>query len=242
VRTSTSQVLGTVTRLATTSGRPSLPELAATAQRSPWSFHRLFGHVTGEPPARFARRVALDRAAARLLTDDMMVIDVAIDAGKDDGMTANIELRDFDGFTALVIRRRIARDAIAETLAECLPRVFEHAQRNGLTLASPPFARYPEVSLGGFVIECGLAIAEPAEALPPADGLDVIEVAPCRAATATHHGTYDTLPATYAAIERWLQTHGMAPGDAAWETYVTDPGEHPDPADRMTQVVQPVVS
>jgi len=161
---------------------------------------------------------------------------------KDDGMTATIELKDIDGFTALVIRRRITRDAIAETLGECLPRVFEHAQQRGLTLASPPFARYPEVSLGGFVIECGFAIAEPGEALLPAGELELIEVAPCRAATAVHHGTYDTLPETYGAIEQWLQTHGMAPGGAAWETYVTDPGEHPDPADWMTEVVQPVVS
>ncbi len=155
-------------------------------------------------------------------------------------MTAKIEVQDIEGFTALVIRRRIPRDAVAETLGECLPRVFEHAQQNGLRLASPPFARYPEVSLGGFVIECGFAIADPSEAVP-VDEIELIEVAPGRAAMAMHHGTYDTLPATYGAIEQWLQTQGMAPSGAAWETYVTDPGEHPDPADWMTEVVQPVV-
>lgn len=157
-------------------------------------------------------------------------------------MTVKVELQDIEGFTALVIRRRIPRDAAADTLGECLPKVFEYAQQRGLGLASPPFARYPEVTLGGFVIECGLAIAEPGGAVRPADEIERLEVGPCRAAAAVHHGAYDTLPATYAEIEQWLLAQGLTPGGPAWETYVTDPGEHPDPADWITEVVQPVLA
>lgn len=298
VRASTSDVLGAVARLARSGERPSLSELAAGVHRSPWSFHRLFRDVTGEPPARFARRVALDRAAIRLISDDVAVVDVAIEAGfdshegftraftrrfglspsryraqgrfhpldgagwpehrrimeatspclhlyrldqdaKDADVAATVAVQDIEGFSALVIKRRITRDAVAQTLGECLPKVFEHAQREGLRLASPPFARYSEVSLGGFVIECGFAIAAPPEAAP-VDEIERIDVAPGRAATAIHRGTYETLPATYAAIEQWMQDQGMTAGGAAWEYYVTDPGEHPDPADWETEVVQPV--
>ena len=46
-------------------------------------FHldRIVSSVAGEPPARFRRRILLERAAYRLLTTRMTVLDVAVEAG-----------------------------------------------------------------------------------------------------------------------------------------------------------------
>jgi AraC-like DNA-binding protein len=56
-------------------------DLAAQAHLSRFHFDRVVAAVAGEPPARFRRRVLLERAAYRLLTSPSPVLDVAIEAG-----------------------------------------------------------------------------------------------------------------------------------------------------------------
>ena len=55
-----------------------------------------------------------------------------------------------------------------------------------------------------------------------------------------HAGPYDRLPDSNAAIERWIEANGYEARGDAWEHYVTDPGQHPDPADWRTEVVWPL--
>lgn len=56
-------------------------ELASRARLSRFHFDRVIAATAGEPPARFRRRVLLERAAYRLLTSDDTILDVAIEAG-----------------------------------------------------------------------------------------------------------------------------------------------------------------
>jgi AraC family transcriptional regulator len=57
------------------------PELAARAHISRFHFDRVIGAVSGESPARFRRRVLLERAAYRLVTSRMSVLDIGVEAG-----------------------------------------------------------------------------------------------------------------------------------------------------------------
>ena len=45
---------------------------------------------------------------------------------------------------------------------------------------------------------------------------------------------------TNAAIERWIDENNLRPNGPPWEWYVTDPGEHPNPADWRTEVYWPL--
>jgi AraC-like DNA-binding protein len=56
-------------------------ELAARVHLSRFHFDRVIGAVSGESPARFRRRVLLERAAYRLVTSQMSVLDIAVEAG-----------------------------------------------------------------------------------------------------------------------------------------------------------------
>ena len=56
-------------------------ELAARAHLSRFHFDRVIGAVAGESPARFRRRVLLERGAYRLVTSQMSVLDIAVEAG-----------------------------------------------------------------------------------------------------------------------------------------------------------------
>ena len=56
-------------------------ELAARAHLSRFHFDRLVAGAAGEPPGAFRRRILLERAAYRLLTEDRTVLEVALEAG-----------------------------------------------------------------------------------------------------------------------------------------------------------------
>lgn len=56
-------------------------DLAARMYVSRFHCDRIVGAVSGETPARFRRRILLERAAYRLVTRDLGVLDIAIEAG-----------------------------------------------------------------------------------------------------------------------------------------------------------------
>ena len=156
--------------------------------------------------------------------------------------TVSVEIveKDVPGFTALVVRRHVTPEQIAAAMGECLPLAFARAQQQGLALVSPPFNRYISMGRASFEIECGVAVAGDATSAA-GDGVEVVEVPGGPALAAIHTGSYETLGDTYAAIETFMAENGIASGGPPWETYLTDPGDHPDPADWQTEVTQPIV-
>lgn len=56
-------------------------ELAARVRLSRFHFDRVIAATAGESPARFRRRVLLERAAYRLVASDTTILDVAVEAG-----------------------------------------------------------------------------------------------------------------------------------------------------------------
>jgi AraC family transcriptional regulator len=154
-------------------------------------------------------------------------------------VSTEIHVKDLPAVHALVMRRHIARDEIAATLAECLPALFAYAQRGGLAMAGPPFARYPEMRMGSLVIEGGVPLAAPASGDADA-GIEALTIPAGPAAVAIHRGPYERLQETYQAIESWLREEGRQAGGPPWETYLTDPGEYPDPETWETEIVQPL--
>jgi AraC family transcriptional regulator len=55
--------------------------IAAALYLSRFHFDRVMAGIAGEPPGRFRRRVLLERAAFRLVSTSMGVLDVAVEAG-----------------------------------------------------------------------------------------------------------------------------------------------------------------
>ena len=52
-----------------------------------------------------------------------------------------------------------------------------------------------------------------------------------------HIGPYDALGGAYAALDAWVEAHGVTADGPAWEIYPSEPVG--DPATWRTQVVQP---
>ena len=137
----------------------------------------------------------------------------------------------------LFIRRRVARSELQGMLAECFGKLFTHGQKAGLAIAGFPLARYVSTGPGLWIVEAAIPLAEPAAG----DGDMQSGTLPGGpVAMGVHVGPYEQLGDTNAAIERWIETNGFRVAGAPWEWYVTDPGEHPDPADWRTEVYWPL--
>lgn len=137
----------------------------------------------------------------------------------------------------LFIRRRIARDELQSALAECFGKVYGYATQKGLPIAGFPLCRYVSTGVGLWTIEPAVPLAASAQG----EGeIQAGQLPGGPVAFAVHSGPYDQLGATNAAVERWIEANGYGVGGPPWEWYVTDPGEHPNPADWKTEVYWPL--
>ena len=157
--------------------------------------------------------------------------------GKGSGMSYEVTKKKSTETPFLFMHRRVKPEAIAEALGNMFPAVFQFATSHGIPFAGPPTARYPSFGPGLVTIEAGLPIAG------PADGEGEIKVGSLAGgdvATTIHKGPYDNLDQAHEAIQRWLTESNEEAAGAPWETYLTDPGEVPDPAEWLTEVNWPL--
>ncbi|HLI83617.1 MAG TPA: AraC family transcriptional regulator [Bryobacteraceae bacterium] len=154
-------------------------------------------------------------------------------------MAYSIETKELTTQPALVIARRIARSELAQTLGELFGRIFQYAQQAGAALAGPPFTRYLEWGPGLIHIEAGMPIVA---ALPGQGEIAAATLPSGPAATTIHSGPYETLPEAHAAVEIWIRDRKLLPAGPPWESYVTDPADHPNPADWQTEIFWPLAT
>ncbi|MBL4790837.1 MAG: helix-turn-helix domain-containing protein [Kordiimonadaceae bacterium] len=149
----------------------------------------------------------------------------------------SITRKEIEAQPILFIRRRVEVSKIQPLFAECFSKIFGHCMKNGLAMAGQPTARYVAPGTGLWTIDCAIPLQQPAAR----DGdieAGFLQAGPV--AFAVHHGAYDQLPATNASIERWIEDNGHQKAGPPWETYVTDPSEHPDVKDWRTEVYWPI--
>ena len=210
-------------------------------------FTRAFTRRYGRSPDRYriavrSRATAEARARHAELSDAsgpcVTLYHLSLDESRSRIMsTPTIERQELLPQHALIVKRRVARSEIAATIAESLGKTFPYALQNGLAIAGRPFVRYSDVGPGLMTMETGTVIATPA---PGAGEIEPITLPGGPAAVAVHMGPYDKLQDTYAAMERWMQERGVRAAGAPWESYITDPAEHPDPANWRTDVFWPI--
>jgi AraC-like DNA-binding protein/effector-binding domain-containing protein len=161
-------------------------------------------------------------------------------------MSYDIKTKDLEAQAVLVARRRVSHTEIAGAIGEVVGGLFQMAQQEGIALTGHPFTRYLEVGPGLMTIEPGMRIASD-DTAPAAATTEDADGAPRRdllqsgkVAYTVHSGAYDKLGDAYAALEKWIGAQGFAPAGPPWESYLTDPTEHPDPKDWKTEVCWPI--
>jgi AraC family transcriptional regulator len=149
----------------------------------------------------------------------------------------SIERRELTPAHVLIVRARCARHELSKTMGESFGKAYPYAMQSGVPLAGRPFTRYLSTGPGLFTIESGCVLAA---ATPGKGDVESATLPGGSAVVAMHGGSYDTLSETYAEMERWMEKNGLRPGGAPWESYITDPADHPDPADWRTEIYWPL--
>jgi AraC family transcriptional regulator len=181
------------------------------------------------------QRVALTRAIAPCVRLFRMSLDT--DSRKTTMPTLSIVRQDRPEQPVLFIQRRVARSELQPMLGECFGKLFGHGHQAGLPIAGWPIARYLSTGPGLWVVQAVLPLVTP---VPGEGEMEAGFLPGGPVALAVHAGPYEQLPETYAALERWIDANGFKVAGAPWESYVTDPGEHPNPADWKTEIFWPL--
>jgi AraC family transcriptional regulator len=223
------------------SGSDSVLDIAlACGFRSHEVFCRAFRRRFGMSPSAYRARgfttTVHDRHAALVSSIGPCVGLYHTKEKQRNEMAYSITTKETAAQPVLLVRSRVKRSEIAKMISESLPLVFMHAQKTGAALAGPPFARYLDWG-PGMTMEAGMPVASPcagegdvlADTLP--GGL---------VATAIHEGPYDLLSDAHEAIQAWIEQQGLKQAGAPWESFVTDPGEYPDPKDWKTEIFWPL--
>lgn len=138
--------------------------------------------------------------------------------------------------TVVGVRDRVAATDLAAFLGRAIPAVAAELAELGAVPAGPPIAVYRHETAQTFEATVGF----PVVGQPPAWHTLVVEHLPAGPAVqAEHVGPYETLPATYAALNDWFTAHKRVPPDTMWEEYLTGPGST-DESGYRTRVVYPL--
>lgn len=202
--------------------------------RTPRAYRTAVRAVAATADARVRHRQVVDTAGPCLRLFHMPA---AVPPTRIPMPTLSIERQDVAAQPVLFVRARSARHELATFIGGGIGKSYAHAQREGLAMAGPPFTRYVETSAGLLTIEAGVPLAAAAAG---AEEVQAGELPGGPAVVAMHAGPYDQLAETYAAIERWMDANGERSGGAPWESYITDPADHPDQADWRTVVYWPL--
>ena len=151
--------------------------------------------------------------------------------------TISVARQQYAGQHILLIRRKFPRADLQAMLSECFGKLYGHGRKAGLPIAGWPVARYLSVGPGLWTVEAAMPLAAPVSGEGEMES-GTLPAGP--AALGIHAGPYEQLPETYAAIEKWMAAQGMRAQGAPWESYVTDPGQFPDPKDWRTEVYWPL--
>lgn len=130
----------------------------------------------------------------------------------------------------------LAVDELPDWLAATYRRIAHCVSAAGRRPAGPPFARYHRNGNGRFDVTAGIPVDEKFVG----DGDVVSEWMPGgRVAVVQHHGSYESMVPAYRTLAHWLIDHHAVAQSDPYEVYRSGPGDSPDPADQLTDIVQP---
>lgn len=156
---------------------------------------------------------------------------------------SNVELRQLETQTTLIIRGTIPVADLGPTMGTRLEALSSYLQQSGAQLAGPPFVRYHTFGDTETDFELGVPVREP---VAGEGEISRGELPGGPAVTTWHDGPHVKLGEAYARIAAWLQEQEREASGPAWEVYYwldlsqgSDPSTQ-DPSTGRTQLVQPL--
>ncbi|HEU5223531.1 MAG TPA: GyrI-like domain-containing protein [Candidatus Lumbricidophila sp.] len=136
-----------------------------------------------------------------------------------------------------VVRETVPMAKLTEFFTRAFSATMRTVGEQGTRPAGPPFGKYYGMPGAVVDVEAGFPVATP---IAPAGTVRPGTLPGGRVAEAIHIGPYDTLPTTYAELERYFDAHGLTPASTMWECYLSGPESGADPTTWRTQICWPI--
>jgi effector-binding domain-containing protein len=151
-------------------------------------------------------------------------------------MAHTFELVELQAQPTLVVRTRTSVERLPEVLGPTWGAIMAQAAGVGARPVGPPFVAYHNTDMQDLDVEVGMTF----EQVVPGNGdVQPSGIPAVRAAAGIHVGPYAELGGTYRALEAWIAERGLAHAGPAYEFYLDDPAETPEP-ELQTRIVLPV--
>jgi effector-binding domain-containing protein len=159
-------------------------------------------------------------------------------------MITGPQLEDRPAQPYVAIRRQVRMQDFSSVIDQTLPQVFAWLDKHGVAPAGPPLIRYLVINMPDKLdVELGVPVATNVSV---DDGVTAGVLPAGRYASLLYRGHYSGLMSANKTLLDWGADHGLVwdqsstnAGDAfgaRYESYRTDPGAEPDPANWETEV------
>jgi effector-binding domain-containing protein len=139
--------------------------------------------------------------------------------------------------TTAVIRRVVPMDGLPEFFDGSFGALAAVVRAQDAGVAGPAFALYHRMPTDTVDLEVGFPTLR---AVEPAGDVQASSLPGGRVARVVHAGSFDGLGAAWERLGTWIGAQGLAPGEAFWEVYLTEPSPDMDPAELRTELNWPV--
>jgi len=142
---------------------------------------------------------------------------------------------DFPGATYLGVRSSVKMADIGPFYEKTIPAVFEAAKKGNMQMMGMPSGLYYtwDEEKGMADLLAGLPVN--ADAKAPA-GMEVVTIAPGKAAVIKYMGGYNGLGAAHMAMDNYFKNNNLQQTSPVIEEYVTDPSTEPDSNKWVTKI------
>ena len=149
----------------------------------------------------------------------------------------HIEIREFPEQRVLRIREHVSMAELPTRIQADLRELHQYMTTHNISSVGAPYLQCPQPDETRIV---DAEVGWPIDRVVSSDGrIEAATLPASRAAWTEHHGSYDTIDKTYAALYEWIGRNGHTPGGPAREVYLTGP-EVTDPAKIVTEVIAPI--
>lgn len=130
--------------------------------------------------------------------------------------------------------------AMSEAMSKAYFQVLSFIDATGLEIAGAPLSIMRTFSGAALVFDAAIPVRGVTDSSRrDGPGVTLGRTYEGEVIRVKHIGSYRTLAATHRKISAYLAAHGIERNGAAWESYVSDPGEVPEDA-RLTYVYYPI--
>ncbi len=153
--------------------------------------------------------------------------------------TSEVSIKEMEKQHILYIRDSSKCSEVGTAMGKAFGEVMQYIGMNNIECTAPPFARYLlwDEKSDKNIMECGIFVKGPVQ---EKNRIKYAELPAQKYASAIHYGSYETIPNTHAAIDKYVKDHKLVVIGPPMEIYKTDPQKEPDMTKWETEILYPV--